>query len=240
MGLKYYVSICLLIKDENEYLQEWLEHYRSIGVEHFYIYDNGDKEFVDSIITEIDFNNCCTIKRVDKKDYGRFQPDVYKECLNDYKDESYWIGFIDSDEFVDVDSLPNYLKSLENYDTVWLSWIMYGANGYVNKPEGKVQDNFTISFKFSTTYPLTGKMFCQPNNVIAPTNAHNFKSKSGADYIEKNKYIKHYYTKSLEEWKNKINRGSCESKALKHYQEFFYRNPDLKKYNDKKYYTQKF
>ena len=32
---KYYSSICLLIRDENEYLEEWLDNYYNLGVDHF-------------------------------------------------------------------------------------------------------------------------------------------------------------------------------------------------------------
>lgn len=38
--MKYNISICLMIKNDHEYIQEWLNHHRSIGIEHFYIYDN--------------------------------------------------------------------------------------------------------------------------------------------------------------------------------------------------------
>jgi hypothetical protein len=37
------IAICLIIKDENEYLQEWMDYHRKVGVSHFYIYDNNSK-----------------------------------------------------------------------------------------------------------------------------------------------------------------------------------------------------
>ena len=33
-------AICLIIKNDQSYLQEWLQHHREIGIDHFYIYDN--------------------------------------------------------------------------------------------------------------------------------------------------------------------------------------------------------
>ncbi len=54
---KYYCSICLIIRDESEYLQEWLEWHVASGVEHFYIYDHGSKypisEFVKTLDAEL-------------------------------------------------------------------------------------------------------------------------------------------------------------------------------------------
>ena len=37
---KYNTSICLICKDENPYINEWLEYHIGIGINHFYIYDN--------------------------------------------------------------------------------------------------------------------------------------------------------------------------------------------------------
>lgn len=43
MKQKFNYSICLIIRDENEYLKEWLEWHINQGVEHFYIYDHDSK-----------------------------------------------------------------------------------------------------------------------------------------------------------------------------------------------------
>jgi len=34
------VAICIMIKNDQEYLLEWLNHHRGLGVDHFYLYDN--------------------------------------------------------------------------------------------------------------------------------------------------------------------------------------------------------
>jgi hypothetical protein len=44
--------------------------------------------------------------------------------------------------------------------------------------------------------------------------------------------LKHYYTRSLEEWVEKINRGSCSPSALRRYEDFFLYNPDLIEYKN--------
>lgn len=45
--------------------------------------------------------------------------------------------------------------------------------------------------------------------------------------------LNHYYTRSLEEWQEKIIRGSCGPYCLRRYDEFFEFNPDLIEYKDK-------
>ena len=44
------------------------------------------------------------------------------------------------------------------------------------------------------------------------------------DYI----CVNHYYTKSYEEWLNKLRRGTAHSTFQRKYSEFFYINPDMK------------
>ena len=49
------ISICLLTKDENKYLKEWVQYHLSIGIDHFYIYDNNSDQSVrDTILRDFD------------------------------------------------------------------------------------------------------------------------------------------------------------------------------------------
>lgn len=53
-NFKYYCSICLIIRDESEYLKEWLEWHIGQGIQHFYIYDHGSKQPVSEFIKTLD------------------------------------------------------------------------------------------------------------------------------------------------------------------------------------------
>jgi hypothetical protein len=39
----FYLGICTIIKDEDHFLDEWMVYYTALGVEAFYLYDNGSK-----------------------------------------------------------------------------------------------------------------------------------------------------------------------------------------------------
>ncbi len=41
---KYNLSVCAVFKNETPFLKEWLEYHLEVGVEHFYLYDNGSTD----------------------------------------------------------------------------------------------------------------------------------------------------------------------------------------------------
>ena len=49
-NLKYKLSACLLIKNETENLNDWIEHYINEGVEHFFITSNNSTDEIDNFI----------------------------------------------------------------------------------------------------------------------------------------------------------------------------------------------
>lgn len=51
------IAICLIIKDENQYLEEWLNHHRKLGIDFFIIYDNNSEVSVSEYIKDNNLNN---------------------------------------------------------------------------------------------------------------------------------------------------------------------------------------
>lgn len=48
---KYDVSICALFNNESEYLVEWIEYHKIIGIDHFYIYNNSSTDRSVDVLT---------------------------------------------------------------------------------------------------------------------------------------------------------------------------------------------
>lgn len=42
--MKYRVSLCLIFKNEAPFLKEWLDYHLTIGVDHFYLYNNNSDD----------------------------------------------------------------------------------------------------------------------------------------------------------------------------------------------------
>lgn len=130
----YNTAICLLIKDENEYINEWLDWHIVKGFQHFFIYDNGSKVPIQESVFE-KYRPLCTF--IDySSGYMCLQADCYADCLQHYGSSTKWLAFIDTDEFIrtlDGSNINEFLHSYEQFDGLFIKWIMYNANGLLHK-----------------------------------------------------------------------------------------------------------
>lgn len=235
---KYYSAVVLLIKDENRYLQEWLDWHLSIGFQHIYIYDNGDVDNVQDIVDTYNADVQQMITVVDwTGHHAHIQQDAYNHFMSNYKQDVRWGLFIDSDEFLRftdevTTDVNTFLKAYEDYTEVWGYEVEYDANGqekYENKP---IRERFTR--RTDAREGFYWKNFVQVNRIDSflmhyayydPAKHLVFKNKqSNQDLF----VIDHYYTKSWEEWQWKIKeRGGADPNYHKALREFFYYNPDM-------------
>ena len=102
------------MKNEGPYLKEWLEFHMMVGVQHFYLYDNNSTDETQDVLEKYINSGTVTYQ------YWAFysgQKRAYFDCLKKYKNDSFWIGFIDLDEYivpVENNSIHEILKDFEN------------------------------------------------------------------------------------------------------------------------------
>lgn len=127
--LKYRISLCLIFKNEAPFLKEWIDYHRTIGIDHFYLYNNNSTDnYVDvldgyvkeGIVTLIDFP------------YNHAQMKAYEHCFENFKGETNWIGFLDADEFVCPrydDDINVWLSKYNKYHSVLIYFHVFGTGG---------------------------------------------------------------------------------------------------------------
>lgn len=162
----YNIIIYTIVKDESHIIKEWILHNIFLGVEMIYIYDDQSIIPVSDLI--IDFPNeikkKITIFRIDidyyDKNFDRsiyFDPNIYK--LNNINKQLYymnlfttqfrnisnWCLFIDCDEFIYLkdDNLLNIIKLYDNYDSIYIPWLMYSNSYLINEIDGLIINNLT-------------------------------------------------------------------------------------------------
>ena len=218
------VCICTIGKNENLYVKEFIEYYLSSGVKKIIIYDNNDingENFKD--IIQDHYSKRVTI--IDIRGMTSIQTPIFNYCYKNNYDKYDWIGFIDFDEYLYIKNNSNinsFLsnKRFEKCKLVFFNWMFYNDNNLIK------YDNRTLNerFKKPTKMTLMGKSFVRggnkklliPSTLIFGINIHSFCNSKGEKINSQNltkveisplAYIKHYYTKTVEEFCNKINKG---------------------------------
>ena len=154
------VAVCCIAKNEDLYADEWLNHYRKLGVSHFYWLDNNDckTEKIAEIenqkdVTVIPLNGINALVKIGH------QKGAYQYVYDKYGKEYEWLGFLDLDEFVDIDNnmtLPELLSQtmFKGTTSVSMHWRYYGDNGLVRYDERPLAERFKeaapIDVKYAT------------------------------------------------------------------------------------------
>lgn len=233
---EYYLSLCCIVKDENDYLAEWLDYHRRIGVEHFYIYDNGSKMPARNVIDALGYSEFVTVTGIPGQN---MHVKAYQHCLDNFGYKSRWIGFIDMDEFIvpknESANLPQLLEKYMGYGGLGLSWLIFGSNNHIEKPAGSQLENFTMRSEVSFPPNRHIKSIVQPRYVQSAYKSHCFKFKPGytcvnehfvpieealADVSVDTIQLNHYYCRSLEEYRQKVERGISDTKRKRKLEEF--------------------
>lgn len=240
---KYKVSICAIFRDEATYLKEWIEFHKIIGVEHFYLYNNFSKDNYQEILRP--YIECGEVTLIEWP-YYQGQMEAYKNCLTKYGGESSWIGFIDLDEFVvpiKHDNIYDYLRKFSHQTAVLIYWRLFGSSGYINRNvSGLVTEDFVACWPkhtnigkcfFNTAYQLSEKythdmhlLYGKVKSLnIPPVNIAGNSVLWGQHRMITTDFpmqINHYYTKSWEEYKQKILRGDAFFQQSHHISEAFF------------------
>lgn len=212
----HYLSECLIIKNENQYLTEHLEENARAGVEHFYIYDNESSTPVSDFIEKHapDKRRMCTVEVFPTTKYT--QMDCYSHFLTQHRGDTKWCAFIDTDEQFEGDLL-DFCKKHEEILALSFVQTMHGANGQAYADLSK-----TLKERFRP-HVLRRQFMCKcvaQTECIQRQYPHHTDIKDECWRIPKDRWLKfvnksnpecglhHYYYRSFEEWLQKIRRGN--------------------------------
>jgi hypothetical protein len=117
------------VRDEAPYVEEWIAFHETVGVEHFYVYDNGS---TDETVELLDRPNVTVI---DWPGDLR-QLEAYGDALSRFA-QSRWLAFLDIDEFlfsVDYVPLPTVLRDYHDQPALGVCWATFGTSGVRHRP----------------------------------------------------------------------------------------------------------
>lgn len=137
---KYELAIVCMFRDSGFYLKEWIAFHRLVGVQHFYLCNNGSTDeylhilqpYIDAGIVELS-HDPREAKSVDDFERTIHRP-FFSSTIRKVRGIVHWLACIDSDEFL-IPSVGTDLLSVLNQDKykdyggISVNWQCYGTKG---------------------------------------------------------------------------------------------------------------
>lgn len=210
------VALVCIAKNEDRYIQEWVNYHKKLGFDKIFIYQNDWRcDLGDPNIIKIEFDG------VNK------QREAYNHFIKTKHDEYDWAAFFDVDEFLVLKkhgNVKDFISDYSKFSSIGVNWVLFGNNGYFKiGHETSVLKRFTkrqnsTNSHIKSIVKLSGIvtmcvhnppyiLTCDTNNqtFIGPLN--NF----GDDSIAQ---LNHYFCKTEEEFIEKCNRGRADTQFI--------------------------
>jgi len=141
----YYLSACAMFQQEGRFLKEWIEYHKLMGVEHFYLYNNGSTDdylsvlepYIESGVVELFWWPSSP-----DEDWTPHQKNAYQDAVQRAGSSSYWLAILDIDEFIvptQHDSVREYLEEHEHSCTqVLVMWRFFGTSHIEKIPDDRL------------------------------------------------------------------------------------------------------
>lgn len=226
------LAFVLPVKNESEYIEEWLEYNYAIGVDKFYIYNNESTDR--SALLKV-LQPWIDKKIVDFEDFpGRAsQLPIYNDALYRHRFDCKYMGFLDADEFIYIkteQTLLDFVNEIMNRGEILSGLIMYwrcfGTGGQDKKLPGGVIDRFIHRSDLEFMANKFTKTIVNPRRIRMVSNPHFARFMTGAICMDEfgniidqmspedgkleRVQINHYMTKSKEEYIKKRERGRAD------------------------------
>jgi hypothetical protein len=146
---KYNISVGAVFQDEGPYLKEWIEYYKLLGVDHFYLYNNHSSDEFRSVLEPYIANGDVDLIEWDLPannldEYFIMQNSSIADVVRLAKETSNWLAIIDIDEFIvplKSKNLKDFLKKYEatgNVGGVCIPWVFFGTSHVKKIPSNKL------------------------------------------------------------------------------------------------------
>ena len=241
-----FLSIVCIAKNEGPYLREWIEYHKIVGVDRFYFYDNESDDNTKIILDPYIKDGTVVYHYVPNHPITKQSPQIesYNDAIFKYRDKTKWMAIIDIDEFivpVEKNSIPEFLVDYDQYAAVAVNWLCFDSSGHNKIPTehgGLLSANYTrVRKEKNKLIDRTVKPIFNPKRVVKCISPHyclyylggravseNFirvQGPSSQVHSSKKIRINHYYTKSRDEYINKLKRNHKGNIAVYKYNEDF-------------------
>ena len=145
------ICVCTPARNQNRYIREFVQYYERLGVDKIVIYDNNDdsedaenfKKILEDYIEE---------EFVQIKNWRGYRKSLLRmmtKCYNTYSKDYDWIIFSEVDEFIHLKNYQNIKDFLveekfDNCDKIYLNYLYHTDNDLYHYEDRPVQERFPI------------------------------------------------------------------------------------------------
>ncbi|MBV9447166.1 MAG: glycosyltransferase family 92 protein [Streptosporangiaceae bacterium] len=229
-----YITACAIVKDEGDYLLEWIVYHRLLGVTHFVLYDNGSQVPVEQTVrlfAKHDDIEVVSFPGTGPPGRGR-QNQAYMDCFSRVSGETVWLTLTDIDEFIvpiEDPDLVVLLQRFDKYGALGVNWQTFGSSSHREKPTGLQIENFRYRTPVQWEWNRHIKSIVRPERTKRALSSHFCTYRDGWWCVNENEepvigphndpvstqqvQLNHYFTRSLAEYQLKVARGSGDGTA---------------------------
>ena len=216
------VALVCIAKDEDHYIDEWVDYYTKLGVDDIFIFQN-------------DWRTSIERPNVEKftMDGRNKQLEAYNMFIKHYHTLYDWVMFFDVDEFLVLkrhNNIKEFIQEYKDAHSIAINWVIFGDNGLESvESEYSVLKRVTKRCKVSNQHiksivkmiPGVIMEVHNPINLInTDTNRKTFIGPFNQNGPIDVAQLNHYYTKTREEFTQKIERGRADSFTKRSIKEF--------------------
>jgi hypothetical protein len=230
---RFDVTVMAILKNEAPNMEEWLCHHLAIGVDHFFLYDNGSTDELHEVLKPYADHGIVTTVYFPMRGLQR---DANNHVVRFFGDTAEWIAYVDIDEFLvpeHDEPIGAVMARFPDAEQVLVSRKEFCYSGQRTPVAGLVTETYR---EYSEHVPRMGtseilaKPIVRPRGV-ARVGIHNAYTVHGrtvntagqptaeeATVIEDPSYanlqMNHYFTKSWQEFQAKRTRATTSTHAF--------------------------
>ena len=227
-----YLAASTIYRDDAEYLPEWIEFHRLVGVERFFLYDNGSTDNHRDVLAPYVGEGIVTVHDwarpfMERSGRPSALTAAFEHSVGAHREDARWIAFIDIDEFLFSPTgapLPEVLREYEQFPGVVVNRAEFGPSGHQTKPAGLVIESYVQRRGVRPDEETSHKSIVDPSRVQRCLGPHSFVYHDGLPVNEDRRPVDmarslsrspvtwsrlrahHYWSRSEEERRRKLER----------------------------------
>jgi hypothetical protein len=207
-------ALVCIAKNEDHYIDEWIAYNLKLGFDHIFIYANDWLfTYAHPQVTIIDYPG------------ENKQREAYAHFLANHRKNFTWAAFFDVDEYLVLKKSPTIREFIQDYESVEaiaINWVMFGDNELT-----EVTDDYSYLRRFTKRQIGVNehiKCILNLSNNSSRMDVHNPYDVPATDTNGKKvvgpynpqgddsiAQLNHYYSRTIEEFKAKCDRGRADA-----------------------------